>query len=115
MDARNKFTPGPWAITAVNRLPVAKSLGVINPKSTVLNYEIKGAQVAVVANIKECNLRSDAQTEANARLIAAAPEMLEALRGVADIIRENLPSTNAGIEALDRVEAAIAKATNGDI
>ena len=42
--------------------------------------------------------------EANARLIAAAPEMLEALKAVA-IIRNGWP------EVFDQVDAAIAKAT----
>ncbi len=81
--AKSKHTPGPWRITRTETIPVsAKSLNVINPKREAKFYEIKGAQVAVVANIKEVNLRSDEQTEANARLIAAAPELLDTLESL---------------------------------
>ena len=46
---------------------------------------------------------------ANARLIAAAPELLEALRGLMKLDEEL--SSEGAIEALDKARAAIAKAT----
>jgi hypothetical protein len=48
-------------------------------------------------------------TEANARLIAAAPELLDALDFVVDYIESN----NAGMVDCVRVRALIAKAKGG--
>ena len=45
--------------------------------------------------------------DANAHLIAAAPDMLEALRGVVDTCRADCP---AGLPALSDARAALAKA-----
>ena len=66
-------TPGPWEV-----LPESDSHeGTLN---IVSEYEEKGGRAS--ANwIAECDLQSDeAQNRANARLIAAAPELLDALR-----------------------------------
>ena len=60
-----------------------------------------------------------AETKANARLIAAAPELLEALKTITSKYRQNLKSAieNAGslvlsfnIKELEKIEKAIAKA-----
>jgi hypothetical protein len=51
------------------------------------------------------------KADANARLIAAAPEMLAALRSVLDAARV----AHLDGEWLDSARAAIAKATGGDL
>jgi len=53
------------------------------------------------------------QQEANARLIAAAPELLEALRGVQTMQQCGQLEAFAGEPWLVAVQAAIAKATGG--
>jgi hypothetical protein len=55
-----------------------------------------------------------AEQEANARLIAAAPELLEGARQVVewrDLIRQNYPDMAGLIRGMDDLAAAIAKAT----
>ena len=58
------------------------------------------------------------KTEANARLIAAAPELLEALVRAVDHLIMDIDASGKGIhsidtpEALQQARAAIARATN---
>lgn len=87
----SKHTPGPWRV-------------VKDP--TNLSLQVYGQTLALF----ECWRRSDEQTElANARLVAAAPDLLEALKEVfADHDAVNRLSWN------DRAAAAIAKATGGE-
>lgn len=61
---KTKHTPGPWHI------------GLRQPSSDKFIYGSNGGEVA------DCNMESNFPEEnlANARLIAAAPELLEALR-----------------------------------
>lgn len=89
-----KHTPGPWAVYHDHPdADTAKSLAHIR----ALGAE---PHLNEIASVYCCDIATE-QT-ANARLIAAAPELLEALNSV-------LPYVNAG-EALI-VRAAIAKAT----
>lgn len=53
-----------------------------------------------------CFLTSDGPTEANARLIAAAPDLLAALKEAADFVQP----FNRAEDLLDKIEAVIAKA-----
>ena len=85
----NKHTPGPWRVVE-DRVPA--SLEVYSGKTA----------------IAECWRRAETETElANARLIAAAPELLDALQYLANVC----PAINAqGEEAHQRASAAVAKA-----
>ena len=85
-----KHTPGPWYPT---------SAGIVCKDIGDLQHDI-----ATCADWSE-------ETEANARLIAAAPELLEALEpfGAIDLIESRLPAEFAMLVL--RARAAIAKAT----
>lgn len=89
-------TPGPWIAEAeTDRRPA----GVSAPHNYAL-ADVFGESRAV--------------REANARLIAAAPEMLEALRNVAAVghARDNVERANDKLDAcIEWARAAIAKAT----
>ncbi len=82
-------TPGPWRD--------------VDGRIFSDGYLISGAPIATVHKRK-----ASGQYEANARLIAAAPELLEALRGLVSIYSTD--STEA--EVID-ARAAIAKAEGG--
>jgi hypothetical protein len=65
----SKHTPGPWKFVIHNRVEI------VGPKDS------SGWPMQVVYN---CGMPDDATAIANARLIAAAPELLEALEYLAD-------------------------------
>ena len=90
-----KGTPGPWVIDANN----VGSLWNVD--------DLKGESIALshqVANDKDWSKRN-----ANTALIAAAPELLEALQGFVDLFPDVIDG-DAIMPALDAAEAAIAKA-----
>lgn len=93
--SKTKFTPGPWKIVE-DRVPSS--------------LEVYGGTIAIC----ECWRRANAETEmANAHLIAAAPELYEALE---DMHRTQLnnnrhdPDDYENTEQCLRVKAALAKA-----
>ncbi|MFG9198656.1 hypothetical protein ACEPX9_00870 [Pseudomonas aeruginosa] len=93
----SKYTPGPWEIERY-------SDGLIQ---IVGNARIVSDDEEIVTTVVEAVARGD---EANARLCAAAPELLEALEACVARITNEV----ADAEFLDEVEqarAAIAKAT----
>jgi hypothetical protein len=78
MTTQATHTPGPWEIGSINKRD--KYLwwaAVFTPKSTG-KFHTPRAGEALGVDREEC--------EGNARLIASAPEMLEALRNVAEIM-----------------------------
>jgi hypothetical protein len=61
-----------------------------------------------------CNSIETETPEADARLIAAAPELLEALIGILDMAKRGvIKHSDGGPISIGDVEAAIAKATGG--
>lgn len=81
-------TPGPWKF----------SFEGVDPEWAI----VTNAHGLIVANVN-----ADSRQEANARLIAAAPELLEALRGVV-AMQYSKPSFLAA--SMEQARAAIAKA-----
>ena len=61
----SKHTPGPWAV---------------HPASAQVDAFATGEPVPVCQLLWPTDQRTETETEANAHLIAAAPEMLEALK-----------------------------------
>lgn len=106
-----KHTPGPWTV-----LPEEADKDYLRIRGTRLGGRYKVANVhhiryeGVHAVVRE---RDDAESMANARLIAAAPELLEALQGLVAVLDKQLHSPHAAARAspLGRARAAIAKAT----
>ncbi|MEL6237049.1 MAG: hypothetical protein AAFO57_00270 [Pseudomonadota bacterium] len=84
MDA--KFTPGPWSLW-----------GKADPSQVIA---CDGGFVAQTVGGND---------EANARLIAAAPELLEAVEAAIQCIGELSP-TQARVEVMQMLQAAVAKA-----
>ena len=93
---QQKHTPGPWEAEWHRKY---KQWNVF-PES--------GKAVVSVTDL--CGEYSKEETEANARLIAAAPELLEALQGLLDCMA--IPSSICKERpAYEAARAAIAKAT----
>ena len=89
--SETKHTPGPWKTSYTNLSVVIAENGAVVARASKLNGLV--------------NL------QANARLIAAAPELLEALRPFAETdLTTELVSDTFGFDVL-RARAAIAKAT----
>jgi hypothetical protein len=91
-----KHTPGPWAFSAYT--------------NDVCNFEVfaSGSSGEIVAG------EYGVTEEADARLIAATPELLEALRNMVDWLDDgNRQLSDAAAADVAKARAAIAKATGG--
>ena len=89
----SKYTQGPWNVRRQN------------PSPTTGEWMIAGAKPGYLAEVRDCG---SGNVEANARLIAAAPELLEALQNLLKV-HEGIGGTK--YHAGDIARAAIAKAT----
>lgn len=91
VDMTTRHTPGPWTVGQVGQV-------------------MAGGHV-----LADCYSCDDEQADVDARLMAAAPDLLEALKDIADDYTDRFdlesPSTNPGIKHRVRLaRAAIAKA-----
>jgi hypothetical protein len=104
-----KHTPGPWDwFTDAPPLTTDLTSKARTPGARVQARYLVGANGQGFAHTVGLPHEQD---EANARLIAAAPELLEALQMMRDPGR--LEDSAWYREALDKADAAIAKATGG--
>lgn len=101
MKPKTSYTPGPW-----RQDNNQNGAGVSRPV-----VKAKGRLVADCA--PNSKLRGFAECEANARLIAAAPEMLEALEAISYAIDGFGNDLHNKLEGVQLVRDAIAKATGG--
>lgn len=109
-------TPGPWSIGNIKETP-------LNPHAlAVWSESVKVGEVASPVCIVSPIAELDDTDIQNARLIAAAPDLLEALAAclpyMHDLDKENFEDANAGILedyplsiAFKKMKAAIEKAT----
>ncbi len=96
-----KHTPGPWVIADEG----TTGWDICTVYATEVGYvEIKATKVGDEEDYK-------AENYSNARLIAAAPDLLEALQRMLVI---NSLGAYAQSEAISAARAAIAKATKGE-
>ena len=105
---KTQHTPGPWTIHAdTDGWPLVMSGGV-------------AGRIVANVNPQSCPDESSAPEfvempcEANARLIAAAPELLDALQWLVDLMPDpELDSDPVQREQVIKAKVAIAKATGG--
>ena len=101
-DPLKEHTPGPWKVQS-NMNPTGDCVILCDKTNAFGNYHI--AEVSRGPNYKITD-----QDKANARLIAAAPELMKALRYLEEVaIAKVLP--NASHPAMQQARAAISKAT----
>jgi len=94
-----KPTPGPWA-------PIFKEAYYVQASDL--------GHIAILTNLKGAyglgGRRNGDEVAANARLISAAPDLLEAAQAAWNCIGE-LPPTQVRVEVTQMLQAAIEKAT----
>lgn len=105
MDA--KHTPGPWRVSEQSPTIIKQDMRMIGNESGVLIGSASGYTGSGF-------FPTDEEAVANARLIAAAPELLEALEEVMSMLGSELVKDTLGYEWHDKARAAIAKATGSD-
>ena len=107
----NKHTPGPWRKVTANDY---KSLGVETVSDDIY------ARVTIceiqLAHGEPFNSDENDEPKANARLIAAAPELLEALKKATMALAWHEQEHGVAMDAVivEQARAAIAKATGGE-
>lgn len=89
-----KHTPGPWVVVRAGN-------------STLIRSDSQRGYFAKIEGA--CAGAHGAEGEANARLIAAAPDLLEALKKALPLLEEHIRGRSV-TEAIEAAEAAIAKA-----
>ena len=117
-----QHTPGPWAVQDDNA-----GVYYVNPRIEAgedINDPRHDSIIARCTGFGAFSGIEDAEVEANARLIAAAPELLEALREAvylhghehahADGRPIEIPGSTTGIEWYKQARAALAKAEGRD-
>jgi hypothetical protein len=107
----SKHTPGPWHVPTG---PFVTGL-TVETRADEVTIPCPGSGGAMSHTTTVCNLdwHGTAEWEANARLIAASPDMLDALqeaRVQVAILQERLGIEDTGSGTLSIIDAAIAKA-----
>lgn len=129
MNDTNKtaYTPGPWGVEDlyVTDLPSNACVVVFAAPKDDEHTSTKVAEAAYSPEGKGYFVTDRAEAEANARLIAAAPELLEALQIALSAIEQTTSEmtvgdrfTNAGqslLDAFNPCRDAISKATGAPV
>jgi hypothetical protein len=102
----SKHTPGPWEVTDLRH-------GIIVRTESPNKTKFGASRYAAIGGFERSNPDQLAEALANARLIAAAPELLGALKWLAACVKTPGPHMDA-FAALEKAQAAIAKATGGE-
>jgi hypothetical protein len=95
-----EHTPGPWKIRRTRKVGAAK------PDRAIVYHEGDYAKQVCVIHLVKATLN---ENEANAALIASAPELLEALQALSMAVTHKTRCA-----ALTKASFAIAKATQED-
>ena len=100
----SKHTKGPWAVVEHDHAICIQTESPSKTKYGAYRY-------AAIGGFDRNDRAQLEEARANARLIAAAPELLEALTDCVEHMHWTQPQGEA---ALKKAKAAIAKATGGD-
>lgn len=97
-----KRTPGPWTIDAD---------GDGKPDAIITSTHDRDGPDDDICEVYGGNADDDETRHANARLIAAAPELLEELQHIAELIGKDGGTVRIGPMTTEAIHKAIAKAT----
>jgi len=112
-------TPGPW--TTRGKIDGSGSAQIRAEDGKIWIGGAMGSHHTPSQRVNHSSFPADTEGEANARLIAAAPELLEALKAIVDMVpiyAKNHPRFNQASRLerktqIDAARAAIAKAEGG--
>lgn len=104
----SKYAPGPWVVEKRTRVRYDENTGERRADDVSLFIFRSGGGFVAVVN--ECTPES----EANASLMAAAPELLGALKGLIEIGKHDMSNPKYD-EYFNLAHAAIAKAEGRDV
>ncbi len=96
-------TPGPWVVAGLPHCIVVRTQSLKTSKFGADRY-------AAIGGFDRSDPEQLAEATANARLIAAAPELLGALQAITDAAKEKRVTA----EHYEVARAAITKATKGE-
>ena len=96
----NNFTPGPWKITRERRKNMPEAVVYIHSDSLT---PLHGSGVAKLGS----GSISYANSNANARLIAAAPDMYELLKQAKEILFASNPKAEDMNDLWDKIQACL--------
>jgi len=100
-------TPGPWIMeTVATQIGICHKIGPFPGKRPV----DKPRHACLYADYPSASAPGDAELLANARLVAAAPDLLEAARAALDDL---ISDGHAHYRVAETLRAAIEKATGG--
>jgi len=100
------FTPGPW--TAVRKHPHIWAIDALSGDPDL--GHVKWHSLADVYGCDDMGAAGSDKAKANARLIAAAPDLFEALRIAEEALEKTANDTLIGRNAAGDARAALAKA-----
>ena len=110
-----KHTPGPWGAECRDLSDTHRKVGDDGVRYWDVGPGFSGSyrgEVCTVHSAVHIDGITIEQRDANARLIAAAPDLLEALQSAAHFVREHYaPSIDAEHDLMGKINAAIARAT----
>lgn len=102
----NKFTPGPWRLSMESKRIIKKDFSAIGSNDGFLIASSMGRDDSGF-------YASDDEADANALLIAAAPDLYEAATDALNVLDRSMdkpPSHNQIMAVLEKLSAALAKA-----
>ncbi len=113
MAQGTQHTPGPWTVETWNyamATPPRKELTITAEKDAVAKVNGLWRSERTVSEIDERQ-----EEKANARLIAAAPELLAALKSITEAYQKMFETMPVAWQTYDDIaQSAIAKATQAD-
>ena len=112
----SKHTPGPWSVGEVSHKKQRVDIDSLHADQTVGHQTWRG--LARAYGCEDMPAEGTAAMLANARLIAAAPELLEALKEAHNALElfasDESPSGQIAVAAVMEARAAIAKTTGSE-
>lgn len=111
-----KHTPGPWHFSGEITNVTGTDLYVGNVFPDITGYRGDICSIQSCDHLSHGNGISRSEAKANAKLIAAAPELLEALKTCEEVLWMHTPEINkSGFnpnDAINKAKQAIKKATS---